>query len=161
MDNQTPKSLDEIVNLRVPVRNVNIEHKQKLSRMDKLALWITNHVGSMGFFMIIFAWTFLWMSWNIFVKDIFHAEAFDAYPAFVGWLFISNVIQIFLLPLIMIGQNLQSRHSEARAEADFEVDTKAEMEIKNILMHLENQNKLIMQLLKTGQAENDKKDSLL
>ena len=72
---------------------------------------------------------------------------FDPYPAFVLWLFISNMLQIFLMPLIMIGQNLQSDHAEVRAEADFEVNTKAEREIETILMHLENQNKIIMEIL--------------
>jgi uncharacterized membrane protein len=51
------------------------------------------------------------------------------------------------MPLIMIGQNLQSNHAEIRAEADFEVNTKAELEIETILMHLENQNKIIMTIL--------------
>jgi hypothetical protein len=35
--------------------------------------------------------------------------AFDPFPAFVAYLLISNVIQIFLMPLIMVGQNLQGR----------------------------------------------------
>ena len=52
------------------------------------------------------------------------------------------------MPLIMIGQNLQSDHAEVRAEADFEVNTKAEREIETILMHLENQNEMILQILK-------------
>ena len=51
------------------------------------------------------------------------------------------------MPLIMIGQNLLSDHAEVRAEADFEVNTKAELEIETILMHLENQNKIILEIL--------------
>ena len=47
----------------------------------------------------------------------------------------------------MVGQNLQSDHAEVRAEADFEVNTKAELEIETILIHLENQNKIILQIL--------------
>jgi uncharacterized membrane protein len=47
----------------------------------------------------------------------------------------------------MVGQNLQSAHAEMRAEADFEVNTKAETEIETILMHLENQNKIILEIL--------------
>jgi uncharacterized membrane protein len=47
----------------------------------------------------------------------------------------------------MIGQNLQSDHAEVRAEADFEVNTKAELEIETILIHLENQNKIILEIL--------------
>ena len=51
------------------------------------------------------------------------------------------------MPLIMIGQNLQGRHAERRAESDFEVNVRAEKEIEVILMHLENQNELIMKIL--------------
>ena len=144
MENKGPLSLEELRKMRKPIRNANILHNQKLSKMDKLALWITNHVGSMGFFIIIFIWTAIWLSWNTLAPA---ALRFDPYPAFVLWLFISNMIQIFLMPLIMIGQNLQSNHAEARAEADFDVNTKAEFEIETILMHLENQNKMMMEIL--------------
>ena len=144
MENKGPLSLEELRKMRNPIRNANILHNQKLSKMDKLALWITNHVGSMGFFIIIFIWTAIWLSWNTLAPA---ALRFDPYPAFVLWLFISNMIQIFLMPLIMIGQNLQSNHAEARAEADFDVNTKAEFEIETILMHLENQNKMMMEIL--------------
>jgi uncharacterized membrane protein len=98
----------------------------------------------MGFFFIIFLWTVCWLGWNSLAPK---QVCFDPFPAFVLWLFISNMIQIFLMPLIMIGQNLQSDHAEIRAEADFDVNTKAELEIETILMHLENQNKIIMEIL--------------
>ena len=144
MEKHQPKTLKELRSLRKPIRNANIEAKQNLSALDKLALWITQHVGTMGFFFVIFIWTAIWLGWNSLApKDM----RFDPFPAFVLWLFISNMIQIFLMPLIMIGQNLQSDHAEVRAEADFEVNTKAEVEIETILMHLENQNKIIMEIL--------------
>ena len=141
---QAPPPLAELKKLRRPLRNINIEQKEGLGRLNRLALWITNHVGSMGFFLIILSWTVLWLGWNILASKELR---FDPFPAFVLWLFISNMLQLLLLPLIMIGQNLQSRHSEARAEADFEVNTKAEREIETILMHLENQNELILKIL--------------
>jgi uncharacterized membrane protein len=145
MENHKPKTLKELKALRKPLRNANIVTRQKLSLLDKLALWITKHVGTMGFFFVIFIWTAGWLGWNSLTpKEV----RFDPFPAFVLWLFISNMIQIFLMPLIMIGQNLQSDHAEVRAEADFEVNTKAELEIETILMHLENQNKIIMEILK-------------
>lgn len=144
MEQQKILSLEEIRKLHRPVRNANKEVRQHLSSLDKLALWITNHVGTMGFFIIIFCWTSFWLSWNIFAP---RELRFDPSPAFVLWLFISNMIQIFLMPLIMIGQNLQGRHAEARAEADFEVNTKSETEIETILLHLEEQNRLILKIL--------------
>lgn len=145
MEKHNPSSLTEMRKNRKPLRNVNIEQKQNMSKLDKLALWITNHVGTMGFFIIIFIWTICWLGWNALGPV---ASRFDPFPAFVLWLFLSNMIQIFLMPLIMIGQNLQSQHAEARAEADFEVNTKAELEIETILMHLENQNEIILKILK-------------
>ena len=120
------------------------KEEKQVSGLDKLALWITKNVGSMRFFVIIFVWTAFWLSWNMLGPK---SVRFDPYPAFVLWLFISNMIQLFLMPLIMIGQNLQSAHAEARAEADFDVNTKAEMEIETILQHLEYQNKMILQIV--------------
>lgn len=144
MKHEEVKSLEEISRQFTPARNVNTRHREKLSKLDKVALWITEHVGSMGFFMIIFGWTATWLGWNTLAPQ--HLR-FDPYPAFVLWLFISNMVQIFLMPLIMVGQNLQSKHSELRAEQDFEVNKKAETEIETILKHLENQNELIIQIL--------------
>jgi len=48
------------------------------------------------------------------------------------------------MPLIMVGQNLQGRHSERRAAADFEVNQKAEAEVEEILQQLEAQAQLII-----------------
>ena len=48
----------------------------------------------------------------------------------------------------MIGQNVQSRHADLRAEADLDINTKAEFEIETILSHLEYQNKIMIQILK-------------
>ena len=138
-------SLEELQQMRKPVRNVNVAHKEKLTPVQKFALSITTRVGSMGFFTTIFVWTLLWLGWN----TIGPVESrFDPYPAFVLWLFISNMLQLLFLPLIMVGQNLQGRHAEVRAETDFEVNVKAEREIETILLHLERQNELILKILR-------------
>jgi uncharacterized membrane protein len=150
MKHQELPSVEEIRKDYMPIINVNQHHRKKLSNMDKLALWITLHVGNMGFFIIIFGWTLIWLGWNTLAP---FKLRFDPFPAFVLWLFISNMIQIFLMPLIMIGQNLQSRHSELRAEQDFAINKKAETEIETILMHLENQNDLMLQILKQLQQK--------
>jgi uncharacterized membrane protein len=144
-DTPNPPALHELKRLRKPVRSVNIEHRKKLSRLERLAIWITDRVGTMGFFIVIFAWTLVWLGWNMIAPT---AVRFDPFPAFVLWLFLSNMIQLFLMPLIMVGQNLQGRHAEARAEADFDVNTKAEREIETILLHLEAQNDLILKILR-------------
>ena len=135
-----PLSLDELKKLRKQIRNINIEHRKSLTYLDRIALWITERIGTMGFFFIIFVWTIFWLSWNAFAPVELR---FDPLPAFVLWLFISNMIQIFLMPLIMIGQNLQGRHAEKRADADYEINISAEREIETILQHLENLNEKV------------------
>jgi len=137
-------SFEELRNMRKPIRNINIEHREKLTTIQKTAVWITEHVGTMGFFVVILFWTVGWLFWNVFASS---EMQFDPFPGFVLWLFISNMIQLLLLPLIMIGQNIQGRHAEARAEADFEVNSKAERELEVIIMHLEKQEKIFSKIV--------------
>lgn len=133
-----------------PLKNANTVHENQLSPLDKFAVKITDKVGSMGFFLLIFAWTVIWCGYNILASEVpgLHWKSFDPFPAFVAYLLISNVIQILLMPLIMVGQNLQGRHTEIRAELDFEVNTKAEQEVISILHTLEHNTDLLIQLMK-------------
>ncbi|HPS03578.1 MAG TPA: DUF1003 domain-containing protein [Candidatus Sumerlaeota bacterium] len=139
-----PPSLEEIVRKRKPVRNINAEHQERLSPLERIGLWITQRVGTMGFFLVIFVWTSLWLGWNLFAPENLQ---FDPPMGFIVWLFISNLIQIFLMPLIMVGQNAQGRHAELRAENDYQVNLKAEREIEVILQHLEYQNAILLTLV--------------
>lgn len=127
------------------VRNANREHRESLSGLERLALFVTTKIGSMGFFLILLTATVTWIFWNVIAP---HELRFDPFPAFVLWLFGSNVLQLLLMPLIMIGQNLQGRHSEARAEAEYELNVRAEKEIKKMLGYLEKQDKLGIEILR-------------
>jgi uncharacterized membrane protein len=148
------KTSIEKFNEEYPIQNVNKIHRERMSKMDKLALVVTERIGTMGFFFIIFAWTFTWLGWNVLAPKNLR---FDPYPAFVLWLFISNLIQLHLMPLLLIGQNLQGKHAELRSEHDFETDKKAEKEIEAILTHLENQQNLILQILRKVEKLEEKK----
>jgi len=124
--------------------------KGKSSPLNRLAIWITTHVGSMGFFLLIFTWTVVWLGWNIFAPK---GVRFDPFPGFVLWLFISNMIQLFLMPLIMLGQNVQADHADSRSEADFKINAQAELENETIILHLEQQNALLIKLVKEIRKE--------
>jgi uncharacterized membrane protein len=141
---QTPLSLAEFRKQRKPLRNVNKEAAARLSALDRLACWITERVGTMGFFLIILVWTVVWLGWNLLAPSNLQ---FDPPMAFVFWLFLSNLIQILLMPLIMVGQNVQGQHSELRADHDLDVNVKAEQEIEVILEHLEYQNTILLAMV--------------
>jgi uncharacterized membrane protein len=145
METKKPMPLEEFKAKRDEMMKAVKIAAPKPTVLDNIAVWITNHVGSMGFFLIIFTWTTVWLCWNMFAPK---EARFDPYPAFVLWLFISNMIQLFLMPLIMIGQNVQSKAADLRAEADLRINTKAEFEIETILSHLEYQNNLMLTILK-------------
>lgn len=127
------------------VRNANWEHRESLSALEKLALFVTTKIGSMGFFFLLLTVTILWVIWNTYASAEYR---FDPFPAFVLWLFCSNILQLLLMPLILIGQNLQGRHAEVRAESDYELNLRAEKEIKRIVTHLEKQDKVSIETLR-------------
>jgi uncharacterized membrane protein len=139
-----PPSLEEFKQGRIPLRDYSQPEPGDVSILDKLAVWITERVGTIGFFLLITAWTVLWLGWNLLAPL---SLRFDPAMGFVFWLFISNVIQILLMPLIMLGQNIQGRHSELRAQHDLEVNVRAEQEIEVILNHLEYQNAILIALV--------------
>ncbi len=132
------------------VRDVNAEHQATLSLNDRLGLSITAIVGTM------------WCAYA------FAMLAFFALPAALGSAILGNrtlllvqwisqtFIQLVLLSVIMVGQNLQGRHSELRAEADYETNLKAEGEIESLMVKLNSmdQEKLdaILAILRGGQA---------
>jgi uncharacterized membrane protein len=145
MTTQAPMSIQDCINKRKEILRTTTKSKLKKSMLDRIAVWITNHVGTMGFFLIIFTWTVVWLTWNMFAPK---AARFDPFPAFVLWLFISNMIQLFLLPLIMIGQNVQSVRADLRDEEDLKINLQAELEIETILSHLEYQNEMMIKIMK-------------
>lgn len=138
-------SLEEVVRSRKPLRDVRREHRDSLTSAELFAVFMHRRIGSIGFFFLLLVWTLLWLGWNIFAP----AELrFDPAPAFVIWLFASNILQLILLPVIMVGQNIEGRAAEKRAQADYEVNQRAEREVSVILGHLENQNELLLEILK-------------
>jgi uncharacterized membrane protein len=155
--NLLPLSLAELKAKRKPLVNVSEAQKCNLSTLNRLACYITDKVGSMGFFLIILGWTVIWCGYNILASEVpgLHWTSFDPFPAFVAYLLISNVIQILLMPLIMVGQNVQSAHSDIRAQSDLDVNVKAEDEIEAILKHLEMQNAMLVALLDQNGIKQD------
>jgi uncharacterized membrane protein len=95
-------------------------------------------------FVVIFSWTTIWLGWNLLAPP---ALQFDPPMAFAFWLFLTNVLQMLLMPLIMVGQDIQGRRAETRAENDLQVNITAEREIETILHHLEYQNRILIAML--------------
>jgi len=143
-------TLAELRAYRTPIKHPHAEARLTFSTLERLAIKITHGVGTIGFFFILTIWTLCWLLWNLYGPLELR---FDLAPAFVIWLFASNIIQLILLPLIMVGQNLEGKFAEQRAQADFEINQKAEHEIEVIIAHLENQNELLLELIRKAERK--------
>ncbi len=137
-------TLLELKRLRKPIKNVKTEFESDLTTGEKIAIWVTDHVGSTGFFIIIFLWTLFWFTWNILAPQ---SLRFDPFPELAIWIFIANIIQLLMMPLLMIGQNLTNKRSDKKADHEFEINVKTEREVEAILQHLENQDELLNKIL--------------
>ncbi len=136
------KSLIEYLEGRHQPENVNLKHKGLLGFQEKTALAVTGAVGTM--YAVYFFAVFMagWMLW----QTQFDQKPFDPYP-FAFLLFLGNIVQLLLMPLIMVGQNLQGRHSEIRAEEEFKTTRSSYKDIEQILLHLDNQDKQMQKQL--------------
>jgi uncharacterized membrane protein len=117
-----------------PVVNINEIHRSCLTKTDKIALFITQRIGTMGFFYACVVLVTLPIIFKTMVPTVQYIS--------------SGFLQLVFLPLIMVGQNLQGRHAELRAENDYRTNVKAEKEIEAILLHLEKQDEMMLDILK-------------
>ena len=76
-DDRSPRPLHGLKKLRTTVRPANVEHKKTLSSLDRLAVWMTERVGTMGFCLLLLGWTVVWLGWNTVAPN---ALRFDPYP---------------------------------------------------------------------------------
>lgn len=143
-----PPRIEQIVKQRLPLRNVNREHSERLSSLQGLAVSIYRLLGTPGFFLGLVAVTLLWTVYHLAALWIpaLRPVTPDEWPKFEVWAFGANCLQLFLMPLLLIAQNLQDKHTEARAESDYQVNQRAEREIGYLFAHLEYQNALLQAL---------------
>ena len=102
-------------------RNINKEHKEKLTFLDNIAIHITGFVGTM-YCAIIFTLITL-----ISLPDAIHGGTATT----ISWI-AQTFLQLVLLSIIMVGQNLQSKHSELLADADYETNLEAKKDIQEV-----------------------------
>ena len=131
--------IEPVSHKRNKPENPNIIHKSRLKFQDRLAVWITTGIGTMYAVYFFAAFMAGWMIW----QTSFSSKPLDPYP-FAFLLFIGNIIQLLLMPLIMVGQNIQGKHSEIRAEEEYNTTMTSYKDIEHILAHLDAQDKELL-----------------
>jgi uncharacterized membrane protein len=116
-------------------QDINAKHKSTLSTQDRTALALTTGIGTMYAVYFFAAFMMGWMLWQTY----FSHKAFDPFP-FAFLLFLGNIVQLLLMPLIMVGQNIQGRHAEIRAEEEYNTTMTSYKDIEHILKRLDAQD---------------------
>jgi uncharacterized membrane protein len=122
------------------VRNANQEHKERLNTFDKVAIFITKIVGTMWCAIAFTALALIGLPYAL----------NNGTGELITWI-VQTFLQLVLLSVILAGQNLQNRHSELRAEADYENNLNVKKDAEILMERLNNieKNKLdkIIQIL--------------
>lgn len=106
-------------------KNVNDLHEQRLTIGQRLADRTADAVGSWSFIVTFLALIAVWIGINAL---ILLTRPWDPYPFILLNLLLSLVAGL-QAPVIMMSQNRQESKDRIRAEHDYEVNLKAEMEI--------------------------------
>jgi uncharacterized membrane protein len=109
------------------VRNVNKEHKESLGLLDRIAVSITKMVGTM--------WCAI--AFSLLALISFPQALEGGTATTISWI-AQTFLQLVLLSIIMVGQNLQNRHSELRADADYETNLETKKDIETLMKRLDS-----------------------
>ncbi|MHB1004495.1 MAG: DUF1003 domain-containing protein [Chloroflexota bacterium] len=114
-------------------KNINVLHEEQLSLGERLADRMADIAGSWTFILSFLAIIAVWVLVN---TAVFLTNGWDPYP-----FILLNLILSFMAglqaPIIMMSQNRQEAKDRLRAEHDYEVNLKAEMEIEQLHLKMD------------------------
>jgi uncharacterized membrane protein len=124
-----------------PIRNINEVINEQLTFGQRAADWIAAKVGSWAFIIGQSTLLSIWAVLNItaWVKH------WDPYP-FILMNLVLSLQAAYTAPMIMMSQNRQIARDRIEAHNDYEINLKAEKEIRAIMETLDAQNVAIAEL---------------
>lgn len=132
MSSMTRKA-DQLLRTRVS-RNVNEEVQANFTLIERVADWIAWFSGSMPFLLINLIWFVTWITLNTLilpVDPVTNERGFDPFP-FGLLTMIVSLEAIFLSCFVLISQNRQAEKDRVRADIEYEVNIKAELEVAHL-----------------------------
>ena len=109
-------------------KNINIEFDQKLTFGQHLSDRLSDYAGSWGFIITFGGVLVLWIIINTVLLIFRH---FDPYP-FILLNLVLSCLAAIQAPVILMSQNRQEARDRLRAEHDYLVNLKAELEIRHL-----------------------------
>jgi CRP/FNR family cyclic AMP-dependent transcriptional regulator len=127
------RATDDLLRTRVS-RNVNVEEAERMTLGERVADKVASFGGSWSFIILFGAVMAVWVVLN---TAAFFSRHFDPYPYILLNLFLSMIAAI-QAPVIMMSQNRQASKDRLKADADYEVNLKAELEVAQLHRKLDN-----------------------
>jgi len=121
------RATDELLRTHVS-RNVNVEEEERLTFGERIADKVASFGGSWTFIIIFAVIMLVWVTINTAALFSHH---FDPYPYILLNLFLSMIAAI-QAPVIMMSQNRQAAKDRLKADLDFQVNFKAELEVAQL-----------------------------
>jgi uncharacterized membrane protein len=125
--------MDSLKEQEILSRNINPEFDKELSLGQRLADRVASFGGSWRF-IILFA--LILGFWVIINSIVFFTRPFDPYP-FILLNLVLSCLAAIQAPIIMMSQNRQEAKDRLRAEHDYQVNLKAEIEIRQLHIKLD------------------------
>jgi len=121
------RKADELLRTRVS-KNLNEEMSIHLGILDRISDWLAWFSGSMPFLISHSVWFIVWISLNTIILG---DRSFDPFP-FGLLTMIVSLEAIFLACFVLISQNRQAQKDKVRADIEYEVNIKAELEVAHL-----------------------------
>lgn len=137
-------------------RNVNEEQEDRRSRVERAADWIAEFSGSISFLAMHAVWFALWIGANL--KWFSFIPVFDPYP-FGLLTMVVSLEAIFLSVFVLLSQNRQAAKDRIRADIEYEVNLKAELEIAHLHEKVDHMNAEVLARLDRLRPESDRPKS--
>ncbi len=125
-----------------PIVNVNDMSDKVSTPGQRIADRVAMVVGSWPFIIVQSLLLVIWMAANIYLAAHYKDKAFDPYP-FILLNLVLSFQAAYTGPVVMMSQNRQSDKDRLMAEQDFEVNRRAEEEIKVLMEHLAHQDEIL------------------
>jgi uncharacterized membrane protein len=130
---QIEKELQEKIRRRERVsKNVHVIHQEQLTFGQRVSDKLADIAGSWPF---IFCFGIVLGTW-VLLNSVALIHHWDKYPYILLNLFLSMLAAV-QAPVIMMSQNRQEDRDRIRAESDYEVNLKAEIEIQQLHQKLD------------------------
>lgn len=120
------KAVEEEQFLSKKLKNDKLEKSRSLG--EKLSDQVAQFGGSWRFIIIFSIFLALWMMLNVFILK---NKGYDPYPFILLNLILSTIAAI-QAPVIMMSQNRKEDRDRKRAEDDYMVNLKSEIELRNL-----------------------------